>query len=141
MVVFPLPGPPLITIVFAIFEQIKEFSTEFKNKRNKYIFAEIIIDSMSDNKEVDAFYKKLKVQLEETSTFPTQYLYKFIVPTKEDKAEEVMAVFDNMGAVIDTKKSKSEKYTSISIRLEMASADAVIEKYKEVSKIEHVISL
>jgi hypothetical protein len=96
---------------------------------------------MSDNKKVEAFYKKLKIQLEETSSFPSQYLYKFIVPTKENKAEEIMTIFDNMGAVIETKKSKNNKYTSISIRLVMVSADAIIEKYKAVSKIEHVISL
>jgi hypothetical protein len=52
-----------------------------------------------------------------------------------------MTIFDNMGAVIETKKSKNNKYTSISIRLVMVSADAIIEKYKAVSKIEHVISL
>lgn len=96
---------------------------------------------MSENKDEKAFYAKLKIQLEETTTFPSQYLYKFIVPTSEERIAEVIDIFDNLGAVIETKKSKTGKYTSISIQLNMKSADAVITKYKEVSKVEGVISL
>ncbi|WP_373942680.1 hypothetical protein [Polaribacter sejongensis] len=33
---------------------------------------------MSDKKE---FYKKLKSQLDDTTKFPADYMYKFIVPT------------------------------------------------------------
>lgn len=100
-----------------------------------------IIEIMSENKDEKAFYAKLKIQLEETTAFPTQYLYKFIVPTSEEKIAEVISIFDNLGAVINTKKSKTGKYTSISIQLNMQNANAVILKYKEVSKVEGVISL
>lgn len=89
----------------------------------------------------EEFYKKLKAQLEDTTTFPTTYLYKFIVSTEGKQKEEVFGYFDNMGASIDTKQSKNGKYTSISIQVSMKSADAIIEKYKEVSQVEGIISL
>lgn len=46
-----------------------------------------------------------------------------------------------MGAVIKTNQSKNGKYTAVSINVKMKNPDAVIEKYKEVSSIEGIISL
>ena len=37
----------------------------------------------------DAFYKKLKSQLADTALWPTEYLYKFIIPADEDKVKEI----------------------------------------------------
>lgn len=87
------------------------------------------------------FYIKLKVTLEETTTFPTKYLYKFIVPTKGDGVKTIESFFDKMGAVITTKESSKGTYTSVSILVKLDSADVVIKKYKEVASIEGVISL
>ncbi|MEL6484346.1 MAG: DUF493 family protein, partial [Bacteroidota bacterium] len=53
----------------------------------------------------------------------------------------ITRIFDNTGAVIDSKKSKKGTYTSVSINVNLADPDAVIEKYKAVSEIEGVISL
>ena len=39
---------------------------------------------MEDKKE---FYKNLKKTLEETTTFPDKYLYKFIVPSDDAKVK------------------------------------------------------
>ncbi len=90
----------------------------------------------------EAFYAKLKLQLADTSLWPTSYLYKFIVPTDANRISLVETIFDNMGAVISKKASKNEKYTSISVNVRMKNPDAVIAKYKEVaSKVEGVISL
>ncbi len=93
---------------------------------------------MSDKND---FYTKLKVQLEDTTKFPAEYMYKFIVPSDENQVEEVQDVFDNKGAVIKTKKSKTGKYISLSIVLKIESADKVIEYYKKVGKIKGIISL
>lgn len=95
---------------------------------------------MSTEKE-EEFYKKLKLQLEDTSSWPADYLYKFIVPTSEDKINQIQDVFDNTGAVIESKQSKKGTYTSISITVNLANADAVIQKYKQVGNVEGVISL
>jgi hypothetical protein len=96
---------------------------------------------MSSKNDSQAFYAKLKTQLEETTQFPALYMYKFIVPSQEERIQEVHQIFDNLGAVIDTKKSSKGTYTSVTITANMKSADAVIEKYKEASKVKGIISL
>jgi putative lipoic acid-binding regulatory protein len=87
------------------------------------------------------FYSKLKLQLEDTTSFPAEYMYKFIVPSDENQFEEVQEIFNNTGAVIKTKKSKTGKYNSLSIVLQLESADKVIEFYKKAEKIKGIISL
>lgn len=93
---------------------------------------------MSDKK---AFYAKLKDQLEDTTKFPADYMYKFIVPTDENQLNEVQEKFDSKGAVIKTKKSKTGKYISITIVLKLKNADEVISYYKKVENIKGIISL
>lgn len=89
----------------------------------------------------EEFYKRLRIQLEENSSWPSTYLYKFIVPTDQAKIDQIYAIFDQNGAVIESKKSKNGNYTSVSITVTMKDPDAVIAKYIEVSAVEGVISL
>lgn len=97
---------------------------------------------MSNTPNAEEFYKKLKEQLSETTTWPSEYLYKFIVKSESNKISEVEAIFDNTGAVINTIESKNGKYTSISINVVMKDPDTVINKYIEVTNnVEGVISL
>jgi len=93
---------------------------------------------MKDEKE---FYKKLKESLDETTEFPADYMYKFIILTIKERIKEVEDIFDNMGAVITSKPSKNGKYTSLTILVKMKDSDDVIKKYKEVSDVEGIISL
>lgn len=97
---------------------------------------------MEPAKNPEEFYKKLKVQLLDTSIWPTVYLYKFIVPSKPSKIKQIEVIFDNMGAVIKTRLSKKGKYTSLSVNVQMKNPDAVIEIYKQIGReVEGVISL
>ena len=97
---------------------------------------------MSEEKDPEEFYRKLKSQLYDTAMWPSIYLYKFIVPTNPQKIKGIEHIFDNMGAVIKTKKSRKGSYTSVSVNVKMKDPDAVVDKYKEVGeKIEGVISL
>ena len=97
---------------------------------------------MENPRNPEEFYEKLKSQIYETSAWPSIYLYKFIVPTGDEKIQGVQKIFDNMGAVINTTQSRNGKYTSVSINVKMQDPEAVIAKYKEVAaKIEGVISL
>ena len=97
---------------------------------------------MSQKKNPEEFYKKLKEQLADTSSWPSEYLYKFIIPTDKHKIEKLEALFNNMGAVIKTKASSKGNYTSVSVNVKMKSPEAVVQKYIEVGKnIEGVISL
>jgi putative lipoic acid-binding regulatory protein len=93
---------------------------------------------MSDKND---FYEKLKERLDATTTFPSKYLYKFIVPTDELKVKEIESIFNYGGAIIDTKSSKKGKYTSVSILIEMQNSDEIISKYKSAEKVEGIISL
>ena len=97
---------------------------------------------MSTSDKSEEFYKKLKIQLQDTTLWPSEYLYKFIVITDASKIKKLSNLFNNLGAVITTKESKNGKYTSVSINVKLKNPDAVIAKYKEVAKkIEDVISL
>jgi putative lipoic acid-binding regulatory protein len=97
---------------------------------------------MSNSTNAEEFYKKLRVQLEETNTWPAEYLYKFIVISEGGKIQQIESLFDNTGAVINTNESKNGKYTSVSINVVMKNPDAVISKYIEVTtNVEGVISL
>ena len=96
---------------------------------------------MTQDKNSDDFYAKLKAQLADTSMWPAPYLYKFIVPTDQEKENKIEQIFDHMGAVIKKNVSRTGKYTSVSINVRMSNPDSVIAKYKEVGTIEGVISL
>ena len=89
----------------------------------------------------DNFYQKLKAQLDDTTTFPTDYLYKFIVSVAGNKVALVQEIFQNKEALITIKKSKTGKYNSISIVIKLATSDEVISYYKQAEKIEGIISL
>ncbi|CAM4072938.1 DUF493 family protein [Flavobacterium weaverense] len=93
-----------------------------------------------DNKTKE-FYDRLKVELDMSNTWPSIYLFKFIVPTVDDNIARVEAAFDCMGAVINTRKSKTGKFTSISIDVTMKDSQEIVDKYLEVSTIEGIVSL
>ncbi|RZJ31845.1 MAG: DUF493 family protein [Flavobacterium sp.] len=93
------------------------------------------------DKKTEEFFERLKNELENTSTWPAEYLFKFIVPTDQGKIDAVENAFNGLGAVITTRKSKNETFTSVSINVQMDSAQHVIDKYVAVSEIEGIISL
>ena len=98
--------------------------------------------SMDSSKKTDEFYEKLKEQLYDTSLWPAEYLYKFIVVSKGNGVKDIENLFNDIGAVITTKESKNGKYTSVSINVRMKNPETVIAKYKEVAEnVEGVISL
>ena len=89
----------------------------------------------------EEFYGRLREELLINTSWPADYLYKFIVPTDKDKIVQIQQIFDNTGAVIESKKSRKGKYTSLSITVNLKNPDEVIQKYKEVGEVEGVISL
>lgn len=87
------------------------------------------------------FYEKLKKKLDESNIFPSEYLFKFIVSSHEEKIKQVEDLFDFKGAIITKTSSKTGKFTSVSIQVIMQEADDIIFIYKEAEKIEGIISL
>lgn len=93
------------------------------------------------DKKTEEFYSRLKAELDRTTKWPSEYLYKFILPASSPDGDTLVKIFDNMGAVITTKKSSTGKYISYSVNVRLTSSQQVIDKYKEVTKIKGIISL
>ena len=92
-------------------------------------------------KEVAEFYERLKVELDNSNTWPAEYLFKFIVPAINNNEKKIENAFDCMGAVIKTTKSKTGKFISVSVDVTMKDSQEIIEKYQELSTIEGIVSL
>ena len=82
----------------------------------------------------------LKEKLDEHHTWPSVYMYKFVVPTDEEKINQIHRIFGE-SAEFRERLSKKGNYTSITIREMMLSADDIFDRYRAVSKIDGVISL
>ena len=82
-------------------------------------------------------FDNLKKQLEQ-EVWPSLYLFKFISPSDNQKIALITNLFDD-SAQITMRPSSNGKYTSISVKKTMQSADSVIEIYKKTSKIDKVI--
>ncbi|MBC2840373.1 DUF493 family protein [Robiginitalea sp. SC105] len=94
-----------------------------------------------DKNDSAAFYDRLREELLKSTTWPSDYLYKFIVPSDPEKINRIQAVFDNTGAVIESRQSRKGKYTSLSVTVNLRDPDAVISFYRRVGEIPGVISL
>jgi putative lipoic acid-binding regulatory protein len=92
-------------------------------------------------KDKENFYQKLKLQLDDTTNFPSDYLYKFIVQASDNRVKQVRQIFENSAQSISIKKSKTGKYNSISIVINLENSNEVISYYKQAEKIEGIISL
>lgn len=84
-------------------------------------------------------YAKLRELLAELP-YPSVYLYKFIVKQDIDKVIDIKRCFSESAEFI-TKVSKNGNYVSVSIKEMMLSSEDIIARYKEVGKIENVITL
>lgn len=88
---------------------------------------------MEQQQWADSFREKLNQHY----AWPTVYMFKFIVPS--GKETEVKALFPNQG--MTEKLSANGKYTSVTIQLNMNSAEEVIVIYQQATKIEGLIAL
>ena len=77
-----------------------------------------------------------------TSSWPSEYIYKFIYKSNENNIEILKDIFKDSSANFNIKKSKNEKYTSVSVKIIAKDPDLIINNYKKVAKqIENVILL
>lgn len=82
------------------------------------------------------FSKKLEGAL----TFPTVYMFKFIVKSEHRKIALIENIFDEE-AEIHTKESSGGKYISITARQVVMSVEEIISVYKKANEIEGVMWL
>jgi len=86
------------------------------------------------------FYAKLRKQLNNIHSWPSVYLFKFIIPDDPKKITQVQQLFGE-DAYLDYTKSRKGNYISISGKEVMMSADEVINRYRKAQTIEQVIML
>ena len=91
---------------------------------------------MSDNKSNNDL-ERIKDLLNQNHDFPTEYMFKFIVP--QHKEAEVRNIFPYENVRLNF--SKRGKYISITVELYMESAEAVLQVYDAAYKIEGLIAL
>lgn len=86
--------------------------------------------------EADRLFK-LKLVMDETIEFPTEYLFKFIVPANE--AHHIVLIL--LGLDVDERASSNGKYISVSGKGIFHTSDEIIEIYKRASVVQGIISL
>ncbi|MBL6646540.1 MAG: DUF493 family protein [Flavobacteriaceae bacterium] len=94
----------------------------------------------SQSKEA-SFYQRLHKQLSESSDWPTNYLFKFIIPADEARKTALLSIFSKIEAKISSKKSSGNKYESVTVESVFETPDAIIDIYKKASQIEGIIQL
>lgn len=78
-----------------------------------------------------------KEKLDQHHSWPSLYIYKFIVPT--GKEDEVKKLFPNH--TVTEKLSRNGNYTSLTIQVMAPSSEAVIAIYREAATIEGIVAL
>ena len=86
------------------------------------------------------FLKSLELKLNQTTQWPSVYMFKFIVEADNRKIAMVESMFGEEADIL-TRESSAGKYISITIKVVMLNAKEIIEKYKSAARIEGLIAL
>lgn len=89
----------------------------------------------------EEFYAKFKERLNDTTEFPSDFMYKFILPTSLKKMAELQQIFDGTCPNFLTRESKNGNYTSVTVTVFVLDADQVIHYYQKAAEIEGIILL
>ncbi|HKL02369.1 MAG TPA: DUF493 family protein [Cryomorphaceae bacterium] len=85
--------------------------------------------------------QRIKVALDANHNWPSVYMFKFIVPSDNEKIAKVEALFNSNTAELKMSQSKKGNYTSITAKEVMTNSEKVLECYREASKIEGLMAL
>lgn len=86
-------------------------------------------------------YENLRQQLADGFTWPTVYMFKFIIPADNQKIALVENLFNTTEAQVTMRESKNGSFVSITAREMMMSPEKVIDRYRQASEIEGLIAL
>lgn len=84
---------------------------------------------------------RIKKLLNDQHEWPAVFMFKFVVPSDNEKIAKVESMFNTKTAEVRQKGSSKGNYTAVTIKEVMVSAEAVLEKYEEAAKIEGLIAL
>lgn len=87
-------------------------------------------------KDLESF----KAKLIETTTFPTVYMFKFIVEADNRKIALVESLFDEEAEIL-TKQSANGKYISITSKQVAMNVEEIIEIYKKAAEVKGIMFL
>ena len=96
---------------------------------------------MQKNTNSDEFYSRFHVQLLESQAWPGIYMFKFVVKSEALHLETLKSYFNGKQAKFFEKLSSKNTITSLTIKVKMKSADAVISIYKKASLLEGIMAL
>ena len=96
---------------------------------------------MQNNTNYDEFYSKFHIQLLESQAWPGIYMFKFVVKSEALHLETLKSYFNGKQAEFFEKLSLKKTFTSLTIKVEMKSADEVISIYKKASQLEGIMAL
>ena len=88
----------------------------------------------------DEHIQRLRDRLNEIHRWPSIFMFKFILPTDEEKLKRLKIIFGE-SAEFKERLSSNGKYTSVTIREMMLDADSIFVRYMLASEIEGIISL
>lgn len=83
---------------------------------------------------------KFRQKLLETTTFPTVYMFKIIVPSENRTIALVQNLFEAESDIL-TKESDKGKYTSITVKQVIIDVEEIIAIYEKASHIKGVMML
>jgi len=93
------------------------------------------------NQHMDDFYVSFKDKLDEMHSFPTEYVFKFIIPSEQSNLAKLYSIFDKADASFSIRDSKKGNYSGITIKTPVNDSTDVIIYYRQVSAIEGVMML
>jgi uncharacterized protein len=86
------------------------------------------------------FYTNLHHRLKATTSWPTVYMFKFILPNDNRKMALIRQIFEQDSRFFE-KTSSNGNYISVTVKIVMLTPDEVISRYRQVAEIEGVIML
>ena len=88
---------------------------------------------------LEANYESLKAKLEESSDWPSEYVFKFILKSADKEKQLQVRKLFKQNVSLSFKSSSKGNYLSVTIKANMDDPDHVISVYQEASKIKELI--
>lgn len=85
-------------------------------------------------------FEELRKKLEAQLTFPSIYMFKFIIKSDNRKMALVENLFEEDADIVQNQSGKGN-FTSITVRQIVMNVDEIISIYERASEIEGVMSL
>lgn len=83
---------------------------------------------------------RLKAVIDETVTFPSDYVFKFIVPLEQ--IQHLLVIVEEIeGTHLEKKPSQNGNYISVTLKIVAYESEDILIIYRKASKVKGIISL